>query len=236
LLRQVVSKLRGLQTRMTESATKLAERLNPKSFQLRPSDEGGADDERKKWLAGWATKTAKVQEEIEPLLYEYFGLIGQEQALVEDTWNIFDRSDTPGTIDTPMPTLEPLDGAGLDPYAGMLAETLREWSREKKLALSLTAGVNEELGLAVLKVEQTKTGGVFRTAPLSKELAEAVKRIEEGATTSHGSLAYLRDETWWFDGPRIFISKPALRGRWTRTAALNDSADLYAAIQLSRQS
>ena len=55
-----------------------------------------------------------------------------------------------------MATLEPLDGAGLDPYAGMLAETLREWSREKKLALSLTAGVNEEIGLAVLKVEQTK--------------------------------------------------------------------------------
>ena len=96
LLRQVVNKLRGLQTRMTESAAKLGERLNPKSFQLQPSDEGGADDEQKKWLAGWATKTARVQDEIEPLLYEYFGLIGQEQALVEDTWNIFDKSDTPG--------------------------------------------------------------------------------------------------------------------------------------------
>ena len=120
---------------------------------------------------------------------------------------------SPGTLDTPMPTLEPLDAAGLEPYAAMLGETLREWSREKKLALSLTAGVNEELGLAVLKVEQIKTGGTFRTAPLSRELAEAVKRIEEAATTTNGSLVYLRDETWWFDGPRIFIAKPALRGR-----------------------
>lgn len=240
LLRQVVGKLRGLQTRMTASAAKLIERFkeqqNPKAFKLLHGDEGKADDERKKWLAGWATKTATVQEEIEPLLYQYFGLIGQEQALVEDTWSIFDKSDTPGTIDTPMPTLEPLDAVGLDPYAGMLAETLREWSREKKLALSLTAGVDKDLGLAILRIEQTKSGGVFRTAPLSKELAEAVKRIEEGATTSDGSLVYLRDETWWFDGPRIFIAKPALRGRWTRTAALNDSADVYAAIQLSRQS
>ena len=117
----------------------------------------------------------------------------------------------------------------------MLAETLREWSREKKLSLNLAAGVDDDLGLAVLKVEQTKTSGGFRTASLAKELAEAVKRIEEGATTSNGSLVYLRDETWWFDGPRIFIAKPALRGRWTRTAALNDSADVYATIQLSRR-
>ena len=60
-------------------------------------------------------KNTKVQEEIEPLLYEYFGLIGQERALVEDTCSIFDRSITPAEIDTPMPTLEPLDAAGLDP-------------------------------------------------------------------------------------------------------------------------
>ena len=240
LLQKVVGKLRDLQKRMAESAAKFADRLkdleNPKAFKLQHGDEGKAGDERKKWLAGWAAKTAETQEEIEPLLYEYFGLIGQERALVEDTCGIFDKSDTPGTLDTPMPTLEPLDADGLNPYAAMLGETLREWSWEKKLALSLTAGVNEELGLAVLKVEQTKTAGPFRTGALSRELAEAVRRIEEAATTSNGSLVYLRDETWWFDGPRIFIAKPALRGRWTRTAALNDSADFYAAIQLSRQS
>lgn len=235
LMRRIVSKLRTLQTRMTESAAKLGEELNPKTFKLRHSDEGDADDERKKWLAAWATKTAKVQEEIEPLLYEYFGLIGQEQALVEDTWSIFDKSKTPGALDTPMPTLESLDADDLGLYATMLAGTLREWSQEKKLALYLTAGVDEELNLAVLKVEQAKNDGVFRTAPLSRELAEAVRRIEEAATTSNGSIVYLRDETWWFDGPCIFIAKPALRGRWTRTAALNDSADVYAAIQSSRR-
>jgi hypothetical protein len=119
LLRQVVGKMRGLQSRMAESAANLAEELDTKSFKLRRTDEGEPDDERKKWLKRWATKTVKVQEEIEPLLYEYFGLIGQERALVEDTWNIFDRSDTPGTLDTPIPTLEPLDAAGLDSYASI---------------------------------------------------------------------------------------------------------------------
>ena len=239
LLRQVVGKLRGLQSRMTESSKKLAERLKelatPTTFKLQHGDEPDAGAVRKKWLADWAARTAKVQEEIEPLLCDYFGLIGQERALVDDTCDIFDKSDTPNTLDTPIPTLEPLNASGLEPYAAMLAETLREWSREKKLSLNLAAGVDDDLGLAVLKVEQTKTSGGFRTASLAKELAEAVKRIEEGATTSNGSLVYLRDETWWFDGPRIFIAKPALRGRWTRTAALNDSADVYATIQLSRR-
>ncbi|MBK8092518.1 MAG: hypothetical protein IPK32_11205 [Verrucomicrobiaceae bacterium] len=238
LLRKIVSKLRDLKKRMAEPAAKLAARLeeldDPKALKLRHGDEGNADDERKKWLSTWATKTAAVQEEVEPLIYDYFGLTNQERALVEDTCTIFDKSDTPGTLDTPMPTLDTLDANGLAPYADMLGSTLREWSQDQRLALTITSAVNDELGLAVVKVEQTKTSGSFRTTPLTKELSEAVRHIEGAATTGNGSLIYLRDETWWFDGPRIFIAKPALRGRWTRTAALNDSADLYAAIQQSR--
>jgi hypothetical protein len=234
LLKQIVSKFRSLQKRINESAAKLDARLNPNSFKLQ-SHDGTDEQQRKRWLADWAKKTAIVQEEVEPLLYGYFGLIDQERALVEDTWNIFDKSDTPGTLDTPMPTLEPVDAGALDCYGAMLATTLREWSREKKLNLNLTAGVDEELGLAVLKVEQTKTGGTFRTAKLSRELGDAITRVEQAATTTNGSLIYLRDETWWFDGLRIFVAKPALRGRWTRTAALNDSAEFYAAIQHSRK-
>jgi len=236
LLRDVASKFRALQTRMSASAVDLAASLNPKLFKLRHGDEGNAEQERKKWLTVWADETAKMQEKVEPLIYEYFGLIDQERALVEDTWSIFDKSDTPGSLETPMPTLEKLSAEGLNDYAAMLATTLREWSLEKQLALKLTAGVDSEVGLAVLKVEQAGTHGIFRTAPLSRELAEAVKRVEKGATTSNGSFVYLNDETWWFDGPCIFIAKPALRGRWTRTAALNDSADFYAAIQQSRKS
>jgi hypothetical protein len=67
-------------------------------------------------------------------------------------------------------------------------------------------------------------------------MAEALKRLEQSATTSNGSVCYLRDETWFFDGPQIFITKPALLGRWTRTAALNDAAEIHATIQLSRRS
>jgi hypothetical protein len=235
LMHHVVSKLKDLQARMMASAQDLEKRLHPKSFTLQSDDEQSLEEEHKKWLTNWAAKTASVQQQIEPLLCDYFALNSQERALIADTWCIFDRSDTPGTLDTPMPTLEAIGADGIGEYATMLADTMREWSREKKLAVNSSAGVDAQLGIAVLRIEQTRTSGGFRTAPLSRELAEAVRRVEESATTSNGSLIYLRDETWWFDGPRIFIAKPALKGRWTCTAALCDAGDMYAAIQLSRQ-
>jgi hypothetical protein len=235
LMRKVVDKLKGLKQRMQESALSLDERFNPKSFHLDYSDEGNKDDEYNRWLAEWAQKTNKVQAEIEPLLYEYFGIIDQEQALVEDTCDIFDQSDTPNSIYAPMPTLEPLDGDGLKEYAGMLTNSLCGWSHEQKLRLTIAAGVDIQLGLALLKVEQTKGECAFRAAPLVKELAEALKRLEVSASNSIGSIKYVHDEIWFFDGPRIYIAKPALRGRWTRTAALNDAADIHATIQFSRR-
>ena len=233
-LMEVVGKLRALQNRMKADARKLGERLHPATFRLDYSNEGNADEERAKWLARWKTETLKVQSDIEPLIYEYFGLNEQEIALVVDTAAIFDKSDTPQKLDTAMPTLEPIGAEGLKDYAETLAETLRNWSLKTSLSTRLTAGVDTDLALAVLRVEQTKGKGTFHTAPLATELAAAADDIEEAATTTNGTLVYLRDETWWFDGPTITLAKPALRGRWTRTAALNDAAEIYATIQHSR--
>ncbi|MCX6868186.1 MAG: N-6 DNA methylase [Verrucomicrobia bacterium] len=235
LIKLVAARFRTLQKKMSDEARKLKESADPENFRLKHTNEGTLEEERKKWLAGWAVKTAKVQAEVEPLIYKYFGLVEQEIALVEDTINISDKSDTPGTLDTPMPTLEPIDAMGLHDYARMLGDTLRSWSLNKALSTNLIAGANEETGLAVLRVEQTRNAAAFHTAPLTDDLANAVKRIEEAATTDNGTLVYLRDETWWFEGPAITIAKPALRGRWTRTAAINDAAEIYTTIQLSRQ-
>jgi hypothetical protein len=235
LLKQIVKKLRGLKERIEASALKLEFSFNPSSFRLAYADEGSKEEECKKWLEEWGKKTAKVQAEIEPILHEYFGITPQEQILVEETCNIFDKSDTPSTVDAPIPTLFPIEAAEMEPYATTLADTLREWSLNQKLKFSAFASVNTHLGIALLRIEQSKNEYQFQTGSLRTELAAALKRIEQSASTVRAALAYVRDETWFFEGSRIYIAKPALRGRWTQTAALNDSADIHATIQMSRQ-
>jgi hypothetical protein len=235
IVQKIAAKFRKLQTAMGESARDASQWVSePKLPGLNDGIKDASSADKKKWAEGWRKKTAKAQSEIEPLIFEYYGLIGQEQALVEDTCAIFDKSATPGALDTLMPTLASVDAEGLLDYAQTLEETLKGWSINNSLSTKLTAGVNKTLGLAILKIESTKRKGGFHVAPLTDELAGALKRIEEAATTTNGTLIYLHDETWWFDGPTITLSKPALYGRWTRTAALNDAAEVYATIQQSR--
>lgn len=126
---------------------------------------------------------------------------------------------------------------GEDGTKGLVFFGIRSGGRFKSfMGISASACVNSELGIALLEIEQSKGDGGFRTNSLTKKLAEALKRLEESTSTSSGSIKYIRDETWFFDGPRIYIAKPALRGRWTRTAALNDAAEVHATIQFSRKS
>jgi hypothetical protein len=234
IVREVAAKFKKLHSEISKSARDLIKRSDELPG-LADSSRKVSSDERKEWAQKWREKTSSIQAEIEPLICEYYGFIDQERILIEDTCEIFKPSATPGRVDTPIPTLELLSAKGLKDYAETLAQTLKSWSINESLTIRPVAGVDESLALGILKIERINTPSPFNTAPLAKELAEAVKRIEEAASTTNGTLAYLQDETWWVDGPVIHIAKPALRGRWTRTAALNDAAEIYASIQQSRR-
>lgn len=237
IVSKVAGKIRRLKADMEASAAKLDEKLRSTEFRLRPEDEDTDEKMRRKWLMDQRQKSRKVQAELEPLLHTYFGLNENEQeiALVEDTCEIFDKSDTPGSLDAAksIPTLQPLDAAGLEPYAGMLTATLNSWT-SGALRVSASGSVDSEVGLGLVKLEQTKSANSFRTRTVSGELVRALRRLEEASTERSGSLAYLRCP-WVFDGTRIYIVKRALKGQWTRTAALNDAADIYAYIAEARR-
>ena len=235
IMSKVAAKIRRLKDDMEASAARLQERLRSTEFRLRSEDEDTDEKERQKWLQRQREKSRKLQIELEPLIYQYFGLNEQEVALVEDTCDIFDKSDTPGSLDgaKSIPTLQPVDAAGLTPYAEMLTTTLNSWA-SGTLYVSASGGVDSDVGLGLVELSQTKSADRFKTRDVSGELIRALDRLEEASTERSGSLAYLRCP-WVFHGTRIYIVKPALKGHWTPTAALNDAADLYAHIAEARR-
>jgi hypothetical protein len=148
---------------------------------------------------------------------------------------VFDLSDTPGSLEAArgIPTLQPVDAAGLEPYATMLVNTLNGWATGG-LRVCATGGVDTELGVGLVEISQTRSVKAFRTRDMSKPLAAALQRVQEVYIEPAGHLAFSRSGLI-FDGSRIYLLKPALRGEWTRTAALNDAAELSAHIAGARR-
>ena len=228
IITEVATRIRRLKKEIEASAQK----LHPTDFRLQSGTE---KEDREKWLKHQRKKSESLQAEIDPLIYKYFGLNEQEIALVEDTCEILDKSDTPGSLDgaKSIPTLQPVDANGLEPYAGMLTATLNGWA-SGSLRVSASGCVDSKVGLGLVRLDQTKSARRFRTRAVSGELISALQRLEEASTERSGALAYLR-RPWVFDETRIYIVKPALKGQWTRSAALNDAADLCAHIAEARR-
>jgi len=235
ILAKISVRLHRANVEMNDSAAKLQERLNSTVFRLQSDDEGTPSEARTKWFQRQREKAARLQSEINPLIYDYFGLNDQERALVEDTCDIFDRSDTPGSLSAArnIPTLQPLNADGLEPYATMLVSTLNGCA-SGALRTSATVGVDSETGLGLVELSQTRTPQSFNTRSVSKQLASALQRLQGVSGEKEGRLLFQRSG-WFFDGPRIYIVKPALRGQWTRTAALNDAAEIHAHIAEARR-
>lgn len=233
IVTRVATKIRRLKLNVDSSATSLLKKLGRPKFGPLFGDSDAAT--RSDWFRHQREKANALQDELNPLIYKYFGLNEQEISLVEDTCKIFDKSVTPGSLDgaKDKPTLQALDADGLEPYAEMLTTTLNSWA-SGTLRVSASGGVDSNVGLGLVKLDQTESARKFRTCVVNDEVAVALHRLEEASTEQSGTLAYLR-RPWVFDRTRIYIVKPALKGQWTRTAALNDAADLYAHITEARR-
>jgi hypothetical protein len=227
--------VRALKDEMEISAGKLASKpeetgLGPLFYSAveKTKDEG-------EWFHDQREKARKLQAELEPLIYDYYGLNEQERILVEDTCEIFDRSDTPGSLEAArkIPTLQPIDGFGLKPYADTISETLNGWA-SGSLRITAWGGVDTKLGIGLVTLNQSRTGQSFECRDISSSLAIALQRLHEQSVDYWGRIVFQRSGLI-FDGSRIYIVKPSLRGEWTHTAALNDAAELSAHIAEARR-
>ena len=240
IVRRVAAKVRRLKEEMEIDAKSLISKLKqPRPFRLSGGDEDEATEakERAKWFQRQREKAQKIQAEINLLIYEYFGINEQERALVEDTCEIFDKSDTPASLEAArsIPTLQPIDAAGLDPYATMLTETLNSWA-SGSLRVRAHGGVDRELGLGLVELGQARTPQHFETRDISKQLANALGGLQEANIEQWGRFEFRRSGLVFdSDRARIYLVKPALRGQWTRTAALNDAVEISAHIANARR-
>jgi len=180
-------------------------------------------------LSAREDEVAAAKREIEPQVFEYFGVTVTERILIEDTVKLFIPSSTPSTLDGDIPTLDDSSEEERTEYANQLCQTINTWGRGKGHLLSARGCIAERLGLSLLVLTKgrTKTGYTEVAAP--DEVAKAIAEIEKAITVEYRKLAYARGFTL-FERDRAYVLKPLSRRHWTRTAALNDADAMFAAM------
>jgi hypothetical protein len=174
-------------------------------------------------------EVAAAKREMEPLVFEYFGVTATERILIEDTVKLFIPSSTPGTLDGDIPTLDDSCVEERTEYAKQLCQTINTWGRGKGQFLSARGCIAERLGLSLLVLTKGKTKAGYTEAVAPDEVAKAISGIEKAITVEHRKLAYARGFTL-FERDRAYVLKPLARRHWTRTAALNDADAMFAAM------
>jgi len=225
ILKQIVKRVKSLKRRMLTA-------------------QPDADDvlAYQQWTDTRQEETDALQLELDPLVFEYFGLIKQEITLIEDCVDVVIPSATPASLSTELRTRIPVHKSsfghysnGFATYAETLSSTLNEWAEQagSTVCVSVSGGVHELSDMACLTAELTTEPQPFREATPSDEVFLAVAKLAESSATRTGCLDYLRGVIA-FDGPSMHIFKPTALIGWTRTAALNDAAEIYARIADAR--
>ncbi len=204
------------------------------------------DEERavKEWHKLRKTRTEALQAELEPLVYDYFGLLAPEKMLVEDTVTVFIPSSTPPNAERlELPTLQPVTKSkvagyesGLTVYAETLADTLNEWAAERgsNFRVSPTIGADPLSGMAMVTLNVGSDVTALAAHDLDGKLAHWLKRGFDAFARETKTLRSER-ELFWFEGKQLHIIRPLTLIHWTRTAALNDAVTIYGEIAQARR-
>lgn len=200
---------------------------------------------RKQWHEERKRSVDKLQQELEPLIYRYFGLTEQEIILVEDTIRVFARSSTPTTWRSVQTvTLDPVENTtvelyatqGLAAYSDTLTKTLNTWAvaEGSNYRVSAEGGMDDQTGLAMVTLNLSRTEAPYKQKALSRHLVKILKKFHTRVSRKSGALLYDRD-IFIFEEDRIHIVRPNILLNWTRTAALNDAARIYGEIALAEK-
>jgi hypothetical protein len=222
------------------------ERLLVECRQRHRTLTGECDEKRaiKEWHNQRKQRTDALQSMLEPLIYEYFGLLEPERMLVEDTVEIFIPSSTPPNAERlDIPTLQPVTKTnipgyeqGLTVYAETLADTLNAWAaeRDSNFRVSPITGADLLSGMAMVTLALGSEATALRERNLQGKLAQWLRRGFDSSVRETKTLRSER-ELFWFEEKQLHIIRPITLIHWTRTSALNDADTIYGEIAQARR-
>ncbi len=237
IVKLVAQKVQKLQKELQDTYNQLKD--DARRYTLLKNEEPDISNE---WHRERKLRTNSLQNELEQLIYQYFGLTEQEIILIEDTIRIFIPSATPTTWRSPKTvtldpinktTVEPYASKGLVAYADTLTDTLNSWAKaeDSDYFVNADSGLDTRTGMAMVTLILSRKKTKNRPKSISEELTKVLKSYQTQVSKKNGILHYERD-VFFFQREMIHIIRPNILLNWTRTAAINDAAKIYGEVAL----
>lgn len=178
---------------------------------------------------------SQAKKGIQKLVYEYYEIAPWEEILIDDTVDILMPSVTPKRTNVKkLVTLQPSDQSHRKQYADLLCKAINTWCHHPKMGISAHAELAEEFGLGVLILEKQpiseSESAKYREEKIdSSKAVEMILSIQRSLREQNPSLV-MQKRYVYFEPDRAYIIKPLQIQCWTRTAALNDADDIFAAM------
>jgi hypothetical protein len=183
----------------------------------------------------------ETRNQLNELIFSYYGVGRLERILVEDVCEILEPSQRPGAKKAKgKALLAPKDSEVLA-YSQTICESLNRFAAKfgesKKVVFEANlkphSKIQSRLRLLVLKIR--KPGRIIESAEEtanSDRFKAALFRMEQALVRDDAPFQYLRGFKY-LEGDDILILKPDVLRHWTRTSALNDAEEIIGHLMLS---
>jgi len=184
--------------------------------------------------SGRGVAIRETQQQIDPLVSDYYDVDGHEAILIEDTLRVAKPSSTPTSPKTHVPALrEPTSDEQLA-YVETICATLRSHA-VPRLRGSFAGTIIRSRGapLAVVTLRRGARSQASREEEGSGPLSRSLSRLSSLLPHGSRSIQYVRNVKV-IEKECVHIVKPLALRSWTRTAALNDADEVFNAILMKK--
>jgi len=167
---------------------------------------------------------------IEPLIYEYFDVLGLEALLIEDTIKTIVPSIQPTIARMPVETVKPVSATQCEAYRDRLCDMLNQLGKRGGKSVRGKVLRSETFGIGIVileKVDRVKANQSMLDA--ETDLIQVLDKVRKAMPRKYATLDIVRG-VLVFDGNRLYVVKPVGQRFWTQTAAMNDADEIASTI------